>query len=788
MVTIEIDGRKLEAENGALLIEVADKAGIFIPRFCYHDKLSIAANCRMCLVDVEKSVKPLPACATPVVEGMKVRTKSAKALAAQRGTMEFLLINHPLDCPICDQGGECMLQDTAMGYGNDASHYHEEKRVVKDKNLGPLISTDMTRCIHCTRCVRFGQEIAGVMELGATGRGEHMEIGTYIEQSVDSELSGNVIDLCPVGALTSKPFRYTSRPWELSASDAIAPHDCIGSNIVIHSRFNEIKRVLPRVNEEINQCWLSDRDRFSYEGLNSNDRLLQPMVREQSGWREVDWETALTRVARGLVSIKENHGAHQIGALLSPSATVEESYLLQKLMRGMGSSNIDHRLRQLDFSDDDIAPVYPSLGMPIRELEDLNAVLLVGSYIRKEQPLAALRLRKATQKGGRVMFVNAQDYRFNFDVTQSIVVAPSRYINELAGLCKALIQQGEKPAEGIAELVRDAEVSEAQQAIAAQLRNGEKSAVILGTQSMHHPQFAVLRALGRAIAEMSDSSFGYLSDGANAAGAALAGAVPQRVAAGAPASRAGMNTQQMCDNSLKAYLLLGVEPEFDLARPRAASKAFAGAELTVLLTPYVTAAMREYADVLLPVSPFSETSGTYVNVEGRWQSFSGAIAPAGETRPAWKVLRVLGNFCHIDGFDYVSSEDVLREVKALVHAKPDLKGAWRCPAHLNGVSSELQSAGAVPLYAVDAIVRRAPALQQTADAGSAASAAINRRSAIKHGLDGASEIHLSCKEGQAVLPLVIDDTVADNCVYIPAGSPLTRLFDGCSGSVQIQRQ
>ncbi len=786
MVTIEIDGQKLEAETGQLLIEVADKAGIHIPRFCYHEKLSIAANCRMCLVDVEKAPKPLPACATPVMDGMTVHTRSPKALAAQRGTMEFLLINHPLDCPICDQGGECDLQDTAMGYGGDSSDYADKKRVVKDKNLGPLINTDMTRCIHCTRCVRFGQEIAGVMELGATGRGEHMEIGTYIEESVDSELSGNVIDLCPVGALTSKPFRYTSRPWELTSSDAIAPHDCLGSNIVIHSRFNEIKRALPKDNEGVNECWISDRDRFSYEGLNEG-RLLQPMIKQRGEWREVDWETALTKIAEGLNAIVEQRGANQIGALVSPSSTVEEAFLTQKLLRGLGSGNIDHRLRHLDFSADDIAPIYPSLGLAIKDLENLDALLLVGSNIRKEQPIAGHRLRKASNKGAKISVLNGMDFEFTFNVSNSIIVSPSHYVHELAGIAKALLDSGANGPEGIANLVSDIKPSDTHKNVAKQLQDGSQSAVILGTQALHCVDASTISALATAIAQMSNSSFGGLTEGANAAGAWLAGAVPHRIAGGNKASRVGYNAQEMLARGLQAYLLLGVEPDFDVVNTLPAIKALSDADLTIMMSAYVSDTMLAYADVLLPIGPFSETSGTYVNAEGRWQSFSGAVPSQGEARPAWKVLRVLGNLCNVDGFDYTSSEEVRDEVKQLCPENGDLKGGWRCPAELHKVNGDISTLTMVPLYAVDATVRRAKALQETVDANTSKGVEINSQSAEKFGLKGAEHVHLRADDEEFYLPLKINDKVADNCVYVPSAVSTTSTFNFSPRTVSIQR-
>ena len=454
MVKIEIDGKPIHAPDGAMIIEVADEVGIPIPRFCYHKHLSIAANCRMCLVEVDKVKKPVPACATPVTEGMRVYTKSKVAVDAQRGTMEFLLINHPLDCPICDQGGECDLQELSIGYGSDVSRYNENKRVVRDKNLGSLISTDMTRCIHCTRCVRFGQEVAGLMELGATGRGEHMEIGTYVEHAMTSEVSGNVIDLCPVGALTSKPYRYTSRPWELTSFDSTAPHDCLGSNIQVQIRDGEVMRVLPRENNDVNLTWLSDRDRFSYQGLNSSDRLKTPMIKQDGEWCETDWETALQFTVSGLRSVMTRGGADGLGALISPSATTEEMYLLQKLMRGLGSAHIDHRLRQLDFSDQDLAPAFPSLGIPLQKLDDLGAALLIGSNIRKEQPVAAIRLRRAALKGGRMMFINPVNYDFNFPVHTRITVDPVQMEHELAGVAAAMLNvTGLTPPEGFQGLL-----------------------------------------------------------------------------------------------------------------------------------------------------------------------------------------------------------------------------------------------------------------------------------------------------------------------------------------------
>ena len=533
MANIEINGKPLQVADGAMVIEAADNAGITIPRFCYHNKLSVAANCRMCLVEVEKVAKPVPACATPVTDGMKIFTKSTMALEAQKSVMEFLLINHPLDCPICDQGGECELQDIAVGFGQDLSRYTEQKRVVADKDIGPLIATEMTRCIHCTRCVRFGQEVAGIMELGATGRGENMRIGTYVERTVASELSGNVIDLCPVGALTSKPYRYTGRPWENDHSKSISAHDCLGSNIEIETRRNNVMRVLPADNESINELWLSDRDRFSYLGLKHQDRLQSPMIKQGNEWKEVDWQTALNYAYEGLKTVINKDGIENIGALVSPSATVEEMYLAQKLMRGLGSNNIDHRLRQSDFSDQDIAPQFPALGQSLDELENNDAILLVGSWIRKDQPIAGHRVRKASRNGAKIMTVNAVDFDFNFPVEEKIITSPSDMVSSLAEITKALLTlSGNKAAEGLDALLSNIKTSDACLDIAKHLHSAEKATVILGTQAMLQPQLADLRALSNMIAELSGATITTLSDGANAAGAWLTGAIPHRACGG----------------------------------------------------------------------------------------------------------------------------------------------------------------------------------------------------------------------------------------------------------------
>ncbi|HNW79179.1 MAG TPA: NADH-quinone oxidoreductase subunit NuoG, partial [Candidatus Competibacteraceae bacterium] len=659
-VNIEVNGIPLKARKGAMLIEVTDAAGIPIPRFCYHKKLSIAANCRMCLVEVERAPKPLPACATPVMEGMKVYTESPKAIAAQKGTMEFLLINHPLDCPICDQGGECELQDVALGYGGDVSRFAERKRVVKDKDIGPLVATDMTRCIHCTRCVRFGEEIAGLREMGATGRGENVEIGTYVSKAVASELSGNIIDLCPVGALTAKPSRYKGRSWEYVQHAGIAPHDSVGSNIFIHTLRGQVMRVVPRENEQVNETWLSDRDRFSYEGIYSDDRLSKPLL----GGVESEWENALEAAASGLKAVIARHGADAVGFLVSPTATVEELYLAQKLARGLGVNNIDHRLRQADFSDQDTAPAFPWLGQSLDALERMGAALLIGSNVRMEQPLVGHRLRKAALAGGQIMFINPRDFDFRFPVAAKVIADPVGMVTALAGVAQAVAElKGEILPAALAPLALFAP-SDSARTMAAHLVNNAAATVLLGNLAVAHPAYAQLRALAVFIARCSGATLGYLPEAANSAGGWLAGALPHRLPGAKPAPRAGLDAQAMLADPRKAYVLVGIEPELDCWDGAAALNALQGAELVVALSPYASAVTKRYARVILPVATFAETSGTYVNAEGSWQSFTGASRPFGEARPAWKVLRVLGNLCGLQSFEYLGSEDVLAEARS----------------------------------------------------------------------------------------------------------------------------
>jgi len=788
-ISLEIDGRALQASPGQMIIHAADAAGITIPRFCYHHKLSIAANCRMCLIEVEGMPKPMPACATPIANGMKVHTRSRLARSAQKGVMEFLLINHPLDCPICDQGGECELQDLALGYGRDISRYAEGKRVVRDKDIGPLISTDMTRCIHCTRCVRFGSEVAGIRELGATGRGERTEIGTYIQRSVNSELSGNVIDLCPVGALTSKPFRFRARAWELIQRESIAAHDAMGSNLYVHVRGNEVMRVVPRECEQINETWISDRDRFSYEGLASKDRLQAPIVKDDGRWREVDWEEALARVADGLSGVREQHGAEWLGALVSPSSTLEELYLLGRFMRGLGSSNVDHRLREQDFQDQVQAPVYPSLGMNIAELDRQEAVLLIGCNIRAELPLAAQRLRKAVHKGGTVSVLNPIDYEFHFPVASRLIEPPSAMLGALAAVLKAAQKRGKGVPKALRAVLRNAKAGDVHTGIVSRLATVDRSAVLLGGLVATHPAAATLRALAATIAQLTGSRFGVIPDAANSVGAWLAGAVPHRRAGGAVDVAAGLDAQSMLREARKAYLLLGVEPDLDTADSTSTLAALHEAELVVALSAYASDSLRECADVLLPVCPFSETSGTYVNLQGTWQSFEAVVGPRGTARPAWKVLRVLGNLLGMDGFGYNDSTQVRDELQGLI----DSATIQAADAALNELAvpalnerGQIERIGEVPMYASDAVVRRASSLQRTSD-GEKGSVRICRALAVDIGLGDGAEVAVTQNGARVILPLVVDERVAPGCARIPAGLPATRELGPAFGTVHLER-
>ena len=699
MVEIELDGKKVEALEGSMIMHAAEQAGTYIPHFCYHKKLSIAANCRMCLVDVEKMPKPMPACATPVSQGMIVRTKSEKAIKAQQSVMEFLLINHPLDCPICDQGGECQLQDLAVGYGGSTSRYEEEKRVVFHKDVGPLISMEeMSRCIHCTRCVRFGQEVAGVMELGMSHRGEHAEIETFLGQTIDSELSGNMIDICPVGALTSKPFRYSARTWELSRRKSISPHDSTGANLIIQVKNNKVMRVVPLENEEVNECWISDRDRFSYEALNSDERLTSPMIKHGGEWKTVDWQTALEYVANGLKQIKADHGAASLGALVSPQSTLEELYLAAGLMRGLGSDNIDYRLRNAEFP---AAGQVRWLGTSIASLSNLGRVLIVGSNIRKEHPLFAQRIRQAVRKGCAVNAINSVAIDSTYTPTNAYLVVSEHWSKALAEVAAAVALSKGIDAPAVAAVTDEAKN------IAASMLSGEHKAILLGNAAAHHPKASSLLALANWIGLHTGASVGYLTEAGNTVGAQWVGAQPQK---------SGLNAGQMLAGGLKAVILLNNEPEFDSAALAQAKNVLGKAQMVVSMSPFK--ANMDFCDVILPISPFTETSGTFVNAEGRLQSFHAVVKPLGETRPAWKVLRVLANMLEIPDFNFDTSTEVLSKVtgqSTLLSSIPVEKLGNTSSMALDLSEPTTQPVTAT-IYQIDGIVRRASSLQMTADA------------------------------------------------------------------------
>ncbi len=780
MIEIEIDGQAAQVRDGSTVIEAAHQLGIYIPHFCYHKKLSIAANCRMCLVQVEKAPKPMPACATPVSAGMKVFTHSDMAVKAQKGVMEFLLINHPLDCPICDQGGECQLQDLAVGYGSSASRYEEEKRVVADKNLGPLVATDMTRCINCTRCVRFTQEIAGVMELGQAFRGEHAEIMPFVEKTVDSELSGNIIDLCPVGALTSKPFRFGARSWELSRRKSVSPHDGLGANLIVQTIHNKVLRVLPLENEDVNECWLSDKDRFSYEGLNSEQRLTKPMVKQDGKWIETDWAAALDYVSHALRDIAANDAASAIGALLSPHATLEELYLAQKLMRGIGCDNVDFRLRQSDFSadagDKTKRAGTPWLGMKISEIDQLDRVLLVGSFLRKDQPLLAQRLRKAVKHGARVSVLHSSDDDLLFKPFAKAITAPSQLSRLLAEAVKAAAD-----AKGVAA---DAALSavtpgEAAKKIAASLLEQRSGAILLGNFAQQHPQAATLQALAQQLAQITGAKFGFLGEAANSVGGYVVRALP------AAGTNAGLNVAQMLAQPRKAYLLLGLEPELDTADGRATVAALEQAKTVVALTAFKSAALLDCADVLLPIAPFAETSGTFINTEGRIQSFFAVTRPQGDTRPAWKVLRVLGNLLDVAGFDYESSEQVRDEALAgqsgFVSSLDN--GITGVTLKLAADAAGIERVADVPLYFADALVRHAPSLQAARDSA-APTARANAATLARLNIANGDRVRVN---GQVQLHAELDAGVADGCVRIAAASLDTASLGPMFGTLSVEK-
>ena len=775
MLEIEIDGKALQVADGSTIIEAAHQLGTYIPHFCYHKKLSIAANCRMCLVQVEKAPKPMPACATIVTNGMKVFTHSDLAVKAQKAVMEFLLINHPLDCPICDQGGECQLQDLAVGYGESASKYEEEKRVVPDKDLGPLVSTDMTRCINCTRCIRFTAEIAGFMELGQAFRGERAEVMPFIGKTVDTELSGNLIDLCPVGALTSKPFRFSARTWELSRRKSVSPHDGLGSNLILQTKHDKVLRVLPLENEDINECWLTDKERFSYQGLNSPERLTRPMVKQGGEWKEVDWSVALDYTAHALRDVAKTHGGAAIGGLLSPHATLEEMYLAQKLLRGLGSENIDFRLRQNDFSADGKRQGTPWLGMKIADISRLDRVLVVGSFLRKDHPLIAQRLRQSAKRGAQVSVLHSADDDLLITLAARAIAAPSQLPVMLAQIVKAVSQlKGVAADAALAGIAVSAEA----QAIAQSLVSGSNAGILLGNFAQQHSQAATLHALGRQLAVVLGGGFGFLGEAANSVGGYVAKATP---------GATGLNAAAMLNEPRQAYVVLGAEPELDCADGAQALATLSKAAAVVVLSPFKSQAMLDYAAVLLPVSPFSETSGSFVNAEGRVQSFYAAAKPLGEARPAWKVLRVLGNLLEVAGFEHNSSEDVRAEA---LGGNPDFvagldNGIDGVSLNLAAGVSGLERVADVPIHFADALVRRAPALQQARDSA-APTARMNAATLAKLGIGAGERVRVGAG-ATVILAAELDAGLPDGTVRVAAAHADSVALGAMSSVLSVEK-
>lgn len=792
MIQIEIDGKQLQAEEGTPIIEVADQNGIYIPRYCYHKKLSVVANCRMCLVEVEKSKKPLPACATPVSDGMKVFTQSPLALQAQRDVMSFLLINHPLDCPVCDQGGECELQDLAMGFGRSDSEYDQNKRSVKGPELGPLIQTFMTRCIQCTRCVRFGEEIAGKRELGVVNRGEDEAITTAINGAMETEVSANIIDLCPVGALTAKPIRFSGRSWSYYEHPYIAPHDCVGSHLFLHTLRNDnaetqrVMRVVPREAPSINECWISDRDRFAFMGLDHADRATQPMIKVKGTWTVVSWERLLTELADRLRAIREYDAANEIAALIGSQATLEEQYLFQKLMRAIGTKNIDSRLRSQDFSDQDSRALQPGLNMSIEELASADALVVIGGDIRREQPVLTCRLNQTLFEVERSIFqINSYDTESTFKVTDQSIVSRQAMAATVASLIAAV--KTEK-GEALTSAWADVDVLPAHRDWAKQLIAAEQAVIVLGEQVETLEQAALLRAAAAELARLLGGQTAELTAGPNTAGAWLSGCLPHRGVGGAKVGKGDHALALLDQAPKKVYCLYQVEPEFDVAAPAKALQTLKNAELVVCMTSFVSDAMKDYADFILPVAAFSETPGTFVNAEGKQQSFHAATLPAGEVRPGWKVLRVLGNFCQLDGFEQRTVEELREEIHQVVAAtqfeQPTM--AEFDVAQASQVQAQLTRVSPYPTVAADALVRRSEPMQAVLSA-SDRQAAVNSRTANELGLQDGCQVSIKQDDSTLTLPLRIDDRLADQVVYLPAGVAEVAGFGRMESAIAVER-
>ena len=775
-ITIEVDGQEIDAKAGSMLIEATDAAGIYVPRFCYHKNLSVAANCRMCLVEVERAPKPMPACATPVSDGMKVFTRSEKAIAAQHATMEFLLINHPLDCPVCDQGGECELQDLAMGYGSGVSQFTEGKRVVRDKDIGPLVQTEMTRCIHCTRCVRFGEEIAGLRELGATGRGENMEIGTYVEKAMCSELSGNVVDLCPVGALTNKPYRFSARAWELKQLAGIAPHDSLGSNLYFHVKGQRVKRVVPRENAGINETWLSDRDRYSFEGMNHKDRLDVPRIKRDGIWMDCDWETAFAHVT-DLLRTQSVEASQDLVGLASSSSTSEEFYLFQKLLRGLGSNNVDHRLRQVDFRNQENEPYYPNVGHNLKDIEQADVILIVGSYPRHEAPLLNLRIRKAALKGAKVVYVDTHGRPFNYSLHKKVIMKPSQLPSYLENLAEAVTRESNFP-----EHIEPSEIA----IVAELLANAKSLFVVSGSTVQCHRDRSLLMRFVDNIVTTTSARKVVIESGANASGAWLAGAVPHRGAGGEVLENPGVNAAEAMSSANKGFLLMGLDPLLDSAIPHEARMSLDKAKFVVSISAFTSDSLSQLSDVMLPMALYAENEGCFVNACGMVQEFNAAVRPYGQSRPAWKILRVLGDRLNLSGFDAVHLSDVLGNslndwlVKKFV--APDYEPV---PPVLNSDSTDLELVVEIPMYRSDSLVRHANSLQQTLEIEKVVR--ICSVTALSLGLSEREKVKVSRGDSVALAEIVVDDSIASGVVHVLGACPeFLDIIDNC-GQVSLEK-
>jgi len=764
LVNIEVDGKSTQIRKGAMIIEATDAVGIAIPRFCYHRKLPIAANCRMCMVEVEMGgkmmPKPQPACATPVAEGMKVMTRSDKALKFQRDVMEFLLINHPLDCPICDQGGECELQDLALGYGRSVSRFTERKRTISDENIGPLVATEMTRCIHCTRCVRFTSEIAGTFELGAMYRGEDRQIGTYIGKTVETELSGNIIDVCPVGALTDKPFQFKARAWELIAKPSIGYHDALGSNLWLHTRRGEVLRVVPRDNDAVNECWLSDRDRYSRDGLYAADRLHAPQIKRNGQWQDAGWEEALGAAVEALKSVPGS----ELGVLVSPATTNEEGDLLLRLARGLGSAHIDHRLRQLDLSD---RSVVGRFEVPVVEVGEVKAALLVGSNLRHEMPLLNHRLHQAVKRGAKVFAVNPAGFAFNYALAGEAIAPPQALVDALLALAKAAVAEGAAAPMALADAIAAARSDEGDHDAIAALKAG-KAVVILGEAAATHPQAAWLRAIARFIASATGAGFNELPVGANALGLGQGGVLP---------GNGGLDAQAMLVQPRKAYVLYGAEPPYDFADGAAALKALGGATV-VAFSAYASPALREVADVILPIALLPEADGTLVNVDGLAQSVTAGAKAPGENRAGWKVLRALGGMLQLAGFEFDDLAGLREGISARAPAASP--AAALSPRHAAG--DTLVRLATWPIYRSDAVLRRSVSLNAH-PINRAPAARLNPNEAMRQGFSDGAQVRVS----DALLPVAIDAAVPDGAVWIEATHDLTATLPPYGAAITLSK-